>query len=64
MLKYTVPRISLMVQWLRLHTPNAGGPGVIPGQGTVSDMLQPRVPMLQQKILHAVTKTQCSQIKK
>ena len=26
--------ISLVVQWLRLHTPNAGGRGSIPGQGT------------------------------
>ena len=25
-----------MVQWLRLHTPNAGGLGSIPGQGTRS----------------------------
>ena len=25
---------SLAVQWLRLHTPNAGGTGSIPGQGT------------------------------
>ena len=23
-----------MVQWLRLHAPNAGGMGLIPGQGT------------------------------
>ena len=23
-----------MVQWLRLCTPNAGGPGLIPSQGT------------------------------
>ena len=23
-----------MVQWIRLHTPNAGGPGMIPDQGT------------------------------
>ena len=23
-----------MVQWLRLHTSNAGGVGLIPGQGT------------------------------
>ena len=22
-----------MVQWLGLHTPNEGGPGLIPGQG-------------------------------
>ena len=25
---------SLVVQWLRLHTPDAGGPGWSPGQGT------------------------------
>ena len=25
---------SLVVQWLRLHTPNAGDPGSTPGQGT------------------------------
>ena len=25
---------SLAVQWLRLHAPNAGGPGLIPGWGT------------------------------
>ena len=25
---------SLAVQWLRRHTPNAGGTGSIPGQGT------------------------------
>ena len=29
---------SLVVQWLRLHTPNAGGPGSITGQGTRSCM--------------------------
>ena len=27
---------SLVVQWLRLHAPNAGGLGSIPGQGTRS----------------------------
>ena len=31
---------SLVVQWLRLCTPNAGGSGSIPGQGTRSHMLQ------------------------
>ena len=31
---------SLVVQWLRLHTANAGGPGSIPGQGARSHMLQ------------------------
>ena len=39
---------SLVVQWLRLHIPSAGGPGLILGQGTISP--------------HAATKTQCSQI--
>ena len=40
---------SPVVQWLRLRTPNAGGPGLIPGQGTRS-----RIPQL--KILSAATK--------
>ena len=34
---------SLVVQWLRLHTPNAGGPSSFPGQGTRSHMPQPRL---------------------
>ena len=33
---------SLVVQWLRLHAPNVGGLGSIPGQGTRSHMLQTR----------------------
>ena len=33
---------SLMVQWLRLHAPNARDPGSFPGQGTRSHMLQLR----------------------
>ena len=53
-----------MVQWLRLRTPNAGGLGLIPGQGTRSRMLQLRahMPQLkdpalpQLKILPAATK--------
>ena len=48
---------SLAVQWLRLHAPNAGGLGSIPGQGTRS--LMPKL-----KIPRAATKTQHSQIKK
>ena len=32
--------ISLVVQWLRLHTPNAGGQGLIPSQRTRSHMPQ------------------------
>ena len=35
---------SLVVQWLRLRIPNAGGPGLIPGQGTRSHMLQLKDP--------------------
>ena len=31
---------SLVVQWLRLHVPNAGSLGSIPGQGTRSHMPQ------------------------
>ena len=33
---------SLVVQWLRLHAPNAGDLGSIPGQGTRSHILQLR----------------------
>ena len=29
---------SLVVQWIKLHAPNAGGPGSNPGQGTRSHM--------------------------
>ena len=47
---------ALVVQWLRLHTPNAGWPGSIPGQGT-------RLHILQLKIPHAATEgpTHCSE---
>ena len=34
-----------MVQWLRLHDLSAGGPGLIPGQGTRSHVPQLRVRM-------------------
>ena len=34
----TTEGISLVVQWLRLCAPNAGGLGSIPGQGTRSYM--------------------------
>ena len=34
---------SLVVQWLRLCAPNAGSPGLIPGQGTRSHMPQIRL---------------------
>ena len=41
---------SLVVQWLRLHAPNAGGQGLITGPGTRSHMLQ-------LQILHVSLKT-------
>ena len=55
---------SLVVQWLRLHAPNAGGPGSIPSQGTGSHMLQLRIPHVATKISHAAIKSQSSQIHK
>ena len=48
---------SLVVQWLKLHSPNAGGPGSIPGQG-----IRSHTPQL--RILHFAAKTWCSQINK
>ena len=48
---------SLMVQWVRLHAPNAGGPGSIPGRGTRSHMHAAT------KSSHATTKTWHSQNK-
>ena len=47
---------SLVVQWLRFLAPNAGGPGLNPGQGTRGHMLQLRVRMSQTKILHTSRK--------
>ena len=47
---------SLVVQWVRLRAPSAGGPSSIPVQGTRSHVPQLRVRMLQLKILHAATK--------
>ncbi|TEA23555.1 hypothetical protein DBR06_SOUSAS910256, partial [Sousa chinensis] len=41
---------SLVAQWLRLHAPNAGGPGSILGQGTRSRLHAAT------KSLHAATK--------
>ena len=41
----TTSGASLVVQWLRLRAPIAGGPGSIPGQGTSSHMTQLRVSM-------------------
>ena len=49
---------SLVIQWLRLHTPNAGGLDSIPFQGTRSHILQLRVHRLQLKILQDTRKTE------
>ena len=48
---------SLVVQWVRLHAPSAGGPGLIPGRGTRSCI------HAAMKILRAATKTWRSQNK-
>ena len=45
---------SLVVQWLRFLTLNAGGLGLIPGQGTRSHITQ-------LKISHVATNIRCSQ---
>ncbi|TEA32830.1 hypothetical protein DBR06_SOUSAS4210155 [Sousa chinensis] len=37
----------MVVQWVRLRDPSAGAPGLIPGRGTRSHMLQLRVGVLQ-----------------
>ena len=44
LIKHTGTGTSLVVQWLKLHTPNAGGP--IPGQGTRSHTPQQRLNIL------------------
>ena len=52
--------ISLVVQWLRLHAPNAGGLSSIPGQGTRSHMQATKSSHATAKILHAAVKIQDS----
>ena len=53
---YSSSATSLVVPWLRLHAPSEGDPGLLPGYGTRSHMLQLKVYMSQLKILHASTK--------
>ena len=50
-----------MVQWLKLHAPNAGATGSIPGQGTRSCMPQLKSLHATTKSPRFTTKTQCSQ---
>ena len=57
-------RSSLVVQWLRLCTPNARGLDSIPGRGTRSHALQLRLCIPQLNIPRAATKTCYSQINK
>ena len=59
-------RSSLVVQWLKLHAPNAGGPGSIPGQGNRPHPLRLKIPPMATKIKdpRAATKIQHSQINK
>ena len=55
---------SLVVQWVRLHAPNAGGLGLIPGRGTRSHMHATTKSPHAAKSPHATTKTRHSQNKK
>ena len=45
--------ISMVVQWLTLHAPNAGGLGPITGQGARSHMPQLKIPSAATKIQHS-----------
>ena len=47
-------RTSLVVQWLRLWAPNAGGLGSIPGQGTRSHMLQLKILNVATKLINKI----------
>ena len=48
-IKCNVRDFSTKVQYLRLRAPSAGGLGSIPGQGTRSHMLQPKIPSVTTK---------------
>ena len=67
LVKMSMAGTSLVVQWVRLRTPNAGGLGSIPGQGTRSHMhaatksLHAATKHAAMKILRASTKTGHSQ---
>ena len=53
-----------MVQWLRLHAPNARGLGLIPGQGTRFCMPQLKIPHDARKTPCSATRIWCSKIKR
>ena len=56
-------RTSLVVQWLRLHTPSVGVPGSIPVQGTRPHVSQPRAHMPQLRSSRARNINKCLKIK-
>ena len=53
--------VALVVQWLRLCTPNTRSLGLIPGQGSRSHKLQLRVHLPKLKIPHAIAKSRSVQ---
>ena len=59
LLLYKIGILQKVVPWLRLHAANGGGPGLIPGQETISRSAVPQL-----KIPHAAIKTWHSQINK
>ena len=44
----------MMAPWLRLHLPNAGGPGLLPGQGNKHAVVK-GLHAATQSVLHAAT---------
>ena len=50
---YLAPGTSLVVQWLKISSPSAGGPCLIPGQGTRSHMPQLKIPQDAMKTRHS-----------
>ena len=55
-------RTSLVVQWLRLHTPSVGVLGLIPVQGTRPHVSQPRAHMPQLRSSRARNINKCLKI--
>ena len=67
MIKIHCTRTSLIVQWLRLHAPIAGGLDSIPGQGTIFYIELLKIQHATTKIKdspHAATKTSTDKLKK
>ena len=64
MIRIHCTRTSLIVQWLRLHAPNAGGLDSIPGQGTRFHMQQLKIPYATTKIKDPMLQLRPAQTKK